>query len=106
MNYPKFLFGIKRWKFCENTARCTLALIQNSLSKSFHSGIIYYHTCTNCKVTFYGKSFCHFYDGVTEHMVISNHAGQRLENVRWTGISGTVTTKLSIKFDDLALALN
>ena len=31
------------------------------LEKKIRSGIIYRHICSNCKVTYYGKTFRHFY---------------------------------------------
>ena len=44
-----------------------------------HSGIIYRYRCSNCNVTYYRKTFHHFYTRAAEHMEISNLTGKRLE---------------------------
>ena len=59
----------------------TLFHFKDSLEKKIHSGIIYHYRCSNCNVTYYRKTFCHFYTRVTEHMRISNLRYCRLLNV-------------------------
>ena len=59
----------------------TLFHFKDSLEKKIHSGIIYHCRCSNCNVTYYRKTFCHFYTRVTEHMRISNLRYCRLLNV-------------------------
>ena len=39
----------------------TLFRFKDPLEKKIRSGIIYRYTCSNCKVTYYGKTFGHFY---------------------------------------------
>ena len=59
----------------------------HSLEKKIHSGIIYRYTYSNCKVTYYGKTFRHFFTRATEHMGISNLRGKHLKNVMQSSIS-------------------
>ena len=59
----------------------TLFRFKDSLEKKIRSGIIYRYTCSNCKVTYYGKTFRHFYTRAAEHMGISNLTGKRLKTV-------------------------
>ena len=59
----------------------TLFRFKDSLEKKIRSGIIYRYTCSNCKVTYYGKTFPHFYTRAAEHMGISNLTGKRLKTV-------------------------
>ena len=47
--------------FRSNCRLNTLFRFKDSLEKKIHSGIIYRYTCSNCKVTYYEKTFCHFY---------------------------------------------
>ena len=44
-------------------------------------------TCSNCNVTYYGKTYCHFFTRVAEHMGISNLTGKRLKNVKDSTVS-------------------
>ena len=59
----------------------TLFRFKDPLEKKIRSGIIYRYRCSNCKVTYYGKTFCHFYTRVAEHMGISNLTGKRLKTL-------------------------
>ena len=59
----------------------TLFRFKDSLEKKIRSGIICRYTCSNCKVTYYGKTFCHFYTRAAEHMGISNLTGKRLKTL-------------------------
>ena len=65
----------------------TLFRFKDSLEKKIRSGIIYRYTCSNCKVTYYGKTFRYFYTRAAEHMRISNLTGKRLKNVMQSAIS-------------------
>ena len=38
--------------------------------------------CSNCKVTYYGKTYHHFFTRAAEHMGISNLTGKRLKSVK------------------------
>ena len=65
----------------------TLFQFKDRLEKKIRSGIIYRYTCSNCKVTYYGKTFRHFYTKAAEHMGISNLTGKQLKNVKQSAIS-------------------
>ena len=54
----------------------TLFHFKYSLEKKIRSGIMYCYRCSNCNATYYGKTFCHFYTRVAEHMGISNLTGK------------------------------
>ena len=43
--------------------------------------------CNNCKVTFYGKTYLHFFTGVAEHIGICNLTGKHLKCVKQSGVS-------------------
>ena len=67
---------------CRSKCRLvTLFRFKDSLEEKIHSGIIYRHRCKNCNVTYYGKTFRHFYTRVAEHMAISNLTGKRLKTL-------------------------
>ena len=57
----------------------TLFQFKDPLEKKIRSGIIYRYTSSNCKVSYYGKNFHHFYTRLAEHMGISNLTGKRLK---------------------------
>ena len=79
----------------------TLFCFNNSREKKIRSGIIYRYTCNNCKVTYYGKTFRHFYTRAAEHMGISNLIGTRLKNVEQPAISDhLLQCNCTINFDD------
>ena len=61
--------------------------LKDSCKKKIHSGIVYRYTCTNCKVTYYGKTFCHFFTRVSGHMETSNLTGKRIKNTKESAIS-------------------
>ena len=60
---------------------------KNSHQKKIHSDIVYRYMCSNCKVTYYGKTYCHFFTGAAEHMGISNLTGKHLKCVKQSAIS-------------------
>ena len=79
----------------------TVFRFKDSLEKKICSGIIYRYTCSNCKVTYCGETFCHFYTRVAEHMGISNLTGKRLKNVKQCTISDhLLQCNGTINFDD------
>ena len=78
----------------------TLFQFKDPLEKKIRSGIIYRYTCSNCKVTYYGKTFRHFYTRAAEHMGISNLTGKRLKNVKQSAISDhLLQCNCAIRFD-------
>ena len=72
--------------------------------------MIYCYRCSNCNVTYYGKTLRHFYTRVAEHMGISNLTGKRLKNVKQSVISDLLLqgncTISSDDFDILAADAN
>ena len=43
----------------------------DSLQKNICSDIVYRCTCSNCKVIYYGKTYCLFFTRAAEHMGVS-----------------------------------
>ena len=79
----------------------TLFRFKDSLEKKICSGIIYRYTCSNCKVTYYGKTFRHFYTRATEHMGISNLTRKHLKTIMQSAISDhLLQCNCTINFDD------
>ena len=79
----------------------TLFHFKDSLEKKIRSGIIYRYRCSNCNVTYYGKTFRHFYTRAAEHMGISNLTGKRLKNVKQSAISDhLLQCNCTINFDN------
>ena len=54
---------------------------KDSVKKEIRSDIVYRYTCSNCKVTYYRKTYRHFFTRAAEHMGISNLIGKRLKSV-------------------------
>ena len=74
---------------------------EDSLEKKILSGIVYRYTCSNCKVTYYGKTFLHFFTRVSEHMGTSNLTEKRIKNAKKSAISDLMLQCDSpISFDD------
>ena len=79
----------------------TLFRSKDSFEKKNGSGIIYRYTCSNCKVTYYRKTFYHFYIRVAKHMGISNFTGKHIKNVKQSAISDhLLQCNCTIKFDN------
>ena len=69
---------------------CKLNLLfcyKDSLQKKIRSDIVYKYMCSNCKVTYYGKTYCHFFTRAAEHMGISNLTRKHLKSARQTAVS-------------------
>ena len=82
----------------------SLFRFKDPLEKKFCSGIIYCYTCSNCKVIYYGKTFCRFYTRATEHMGISNLTWKCLKNVKQSAISDhLLQCNCAINFDDFSI---
>ena len=60
---------------------------KDSLQKKIRSDIVYRYMCSNCKVTYYGKTYRHFFTRAAEHMCISNLTGKRLKCVKQSAVS-------------------
>ena len=73
---------------------------KNSLQKKIRSDIVYRYMCSNCKVTYYGRTYRHFFTRAAEHMGISNLTGKRLECVKQVAVSDhLLDCNCSIDFD-------
>ena len=87
--------------FTSKCRRNTLFYFKDSLEKKIRSGIIYRCRCSNRNVTYYGKTFPHFYTRASEHMRISNLTGKRLRNVKQSAISDHLLQRnCTINFDN------
>ena len=73
---------------------------KDSLQKKIRSDIVYRYMCSNCKVTYYDKTYCHFFTRAAEHMGISNLTGNRLKCVKQSAVSDyLLECNCSIDFD-------
>ena len=82
----------------------TLFRFKDSLEKKVYSGIIYRYTCSYCKVTYSGKTFCYFYTRAVQHIGISNLIGKCLKNVKQSAISDhLLQCNCTINFDDFRI---
>ena len=73
---------------------------KDSLQKKIRSDIVYRYMCSNCKVTYYGKTYRHFFTRAAEHMGISNLTGKRLKCVKQSAVSDhLLECNCSIDFD-------
>ena len=59
----------------------TLFKFKDTLDNKIRSYLIYRYTCSNCKVTCFGKTYRHFFTRVAEYMGISNLTEKRVKNV-------------------------
>ena len=90
--------------FRSNCRLSTLFRFKDPLKKKIRSGITYRYTCSNCKVNYYGKTFCHFNTRAAEHMGISNLTGKRLKNVKQSAISDhLLQCNCALNFDDFSI---
>ena len=60
---------------------------KDSLKKETCSGIVYKYTCSNCKVTYFGKKYHHSFTRAAEDMGISNLTRKHLKSVKQSAIS-------------------
>ena len=73
---------------------------KDSLKKEIRSDIVYRYTCSNCKVTYYGKTYRRFFTRASEHMLISNLTGKHLKSVKQSAVSDhLLECNCSINFD-------
>ena len=57
----------------------TLFKFRDSLDKKIRSDLIYIYKCSNCNVTYYGKTYRHFFIRAAEQMGISNLTEKRVK---------------------------
>ena len=60
----------------------TLFKFKDSLDQKIRSDSIYRYTCRNCNLTYYGKTYRHFFTKAAEHMGISNLTEKRVKNMK------------------------
>ena len=78
----------------------TLFRFKDSSEKEISSGIIYRYTCSNCKVTYYWKTFRHFYTREAEHMGIFNLTGKNPKKNKQSTLSDhLLQCNCTINFD-------
>ena len=74
---------------------------KDTLDKKIRSDLVYRYTCSNCNVTYYGKTYQHFFTRAAEHMGISNLTEKRVKNVKQSAVSDHLLQwDCSINFDD------
>ena len=79
----------------------TLFKFKDTLDKKIRSDLVYRYTCSNCNVTYYGKTYRHFFTRAAEHMGISNLTEKRVKNVKPSAVSDhLLQCDCSISFDD------
>ena len=82
---------------------------KDSLQKKIRSDTSYKHMCSNCKVTYYGKTYRHFFSRAAEHMGISNLTGKHLnlsDKQQYLTIYLNITVRYFDYFDILASDAN
>ena len=73
---------------------------KDSLQKKIRSDIVYRYMCSNCKVTYYGKTCRHFFTRAEEHMGIPNLTGKCLKFIKQSAVSDhLLECNCSIDFD-------
>ena len=78
----------------------SLFCYKDSLQKKIRSDIAYRYMCSNCKVTYYGKTYHHFFTRAAEHMGIPNLTGKHLKYVKQSAVSDhLLECNCSIDFD-------
>ena len=101
----------RNWPFGKlkaiSTSKCklnTLFHFKDLLEEKIRYGTIYRYRCSNCNVTYYGKTFRYFYTRESKHMGISNLTGKRLEIVKQSAISDhLLQCNCTINFDNFDL---
>ena len=74
---------------------------KDTLDKKIRSDLVCRYTCSNCNVTYYGKTYRHFFTGAAEHMGIPNLTEKRVENVKQSAVSDhLLQCNCSINFGD------
>ena len=74
---------------------------KDTLDKKIRSDLVYRYTCSNCNVTYYGKTYRHFFTRAAEHMGISNLTEKRLKSVKESAISDhLLQCDCAINFED------
>ena len=65
------------------------------------SFLVYRYTCSNCNVTYFGKTYRHFSTRAAERMGVSNPIGKQLKNIKDSAVSDhLLQCNCTIDFDD------
>ena len=79
----------------------SLFRFKDTLDKKIRSDLVYCYTCSNCNVTYYGKTYRNFFTRAAEHMGIFNLTEKRVKSVKQTAVSDhLLQCDCSINFDD------
>ena len=65
----------------------SLVRYKDSLKKKIRYDIAYRYMCSNCEVTYYGKTYHHIFSKAAEHMSITNLTEKRLKSVKQSAVS-------------------
>ena len=80
----------------------TLLGFKDTLNKKIRSFLVYIYTCSNCNVTYYDKTYHHFFARASKHMGVSNLTGKRLKNIKDSVVSDHLfQCNCTIDFDHL-----
>ena len=73
---------------------------KDRLNKKIRSFLVYRYTYSNCNVTYYGKTYHHFFTRAAEHMGVSNLTRKRLKNIKDSAVSDNLLQcNCAIDFD-------
>ena len=74
---------------------------KDTFDKKIRSDLVYRYKCSNCNVTYYGKTYRHFFTRAAEHMGTSNLTEKLVKNVKQSAVSDhLLQCDCSINFDD------
>ena len=74
---------------------------KDTIDKKIRSDLVYRYKCSNCNVTYYGKTYRHFFTRAAEHMGTSKLTEKRVKNVKQSAVSDhLLQCDCSINFDD------
>ena len=80
---------------------------KDSLEKNILSGIVYCYTCSNCKITYYGKTFQHIFTRASKYMGTSNLTGKRTKNAKeWAISDHLLQCDSPMTFDDFDILVS
>ena len=79
----------------------TLFKFKDSLDKKIRSDLIYRYPCSNCNITYYGKTYRNSFSRAVQCMGISNLTEKRVKNMKESAISNHHSQcDCVISFDD------
>ena len=79
----------------------TLFKFKDSQDKKIPSDLIYRYMRSNCNITYYGKTYQHFFTRASQHMGISKLTEKRIKNMKESAVSDhRLQRDCIISFDD------